>query len=80
MSATAVLESAILSHFEKETLLRDLADEFGYKLYSRTPTYLLIDRSGENPVTEAEWHAHEGRAVRAVSYRWTPLDSFAGDR
>jgi hypothetical protein len=77
MSSTAFLESAILSNTEKETLLRELADEFGYKLYSKTPTYILIDRRGEYPVTEAEWFAHSGAAVKAVSYSWTPLERFS---
>jgi hypothetical protein len=77
MSSTACLDSAILSNTEKETLLRELADEFGYKLYSRTPTYILIDRRGEYPVTEAEWLAHKGAAVKAVSYGWGPLEHFS---
>ena len=74
MSSTACLDSAMLSNLEKETLLRELADEFGYKLYSRTPTYILIDRRGEYPVTEAEWLAHKGAAVKAVSYSWGPIE------
>ena len=77
MSSTAFLESAFLSNTEKEALLRELADEFGYKLYSRTPTYILIDRRGEYPVTEAEWVAHSGAAVKAVSYSWAPLERFS---
>ena len=77
MSSTACLDSAIPSNTEKETLLRELADEFGYKLYSRTPTYILIDWRGEYPVTEAEWVAHSGAAVKAVSYSWAPLESFS---
>lgn len=77
MSSTACLDSATLSNTEKETLLRELADEFGYKLYSRTPTYILIDRRGEYPVTEAEWLAHKGAAVKAVSYSWGPLEHFS---
>jgi hypothetical protein len=74
MSSTACLDAIILSNAEKEILLRDLADEFGYKLYSRTPTYILIDHRGDYPVTEAEWFAHRGAAVKAVSYSWTPLE------
>jgi hypothetical protein len=64
------IESAMLSNTEKATLLRELADEFGYKLYSKTPTYILIDRRGDYPVTEAEWDAHRGAAVKAISYSW----------
>jgi hypothetical protein len=41
MSSIASLESAMLTNTEKATLLRELADEFGYKLYSKTPTYIL---------------------------------------
>jgi hypothetical protein len=74
MSSTACLDSVILSNTEKETLLRELADEFGYKLYSRTPTYILIDNRGDYPVTEAQWLAHRGAAVKAVSYSWKPLE------
>jgi len=74
MSSTACLDSVILSNTEKETLLRELADEFGYKLYSRTPTYILIDNRGDYPVTEAQWLAHRGVAVKAVSYSWKPLE------
>lgn len=59
---------------ERERLLRELADEFGYKLYSKAPTYILIDRRGDYPVTEAEWLAHRGTAVKAVSYSWKPLE------
>jgi hypothetical protein len=77
MSSTACLDSAILSNTEKEALLRELADELGYKLYSRTPTYILIDRRGEYPVTEAEWFAHSGPSVKAVSYGWAPLERFS---
>jgi hypothetical protein len=80
MSSTAFLESAIVSNTEKETLLRELADEFGYKLYSKTATYILIDRRGEYPVTEAEWLAHGGAAVRAVSYSWAPLERISRGR
>jgi hypothetical protein len=39
MSSIASLESAMLTNTEKATLLRELADEFGYKLYSKTPAY-----------------------------------------
>jgi hypothetical protein len=74
MSSAACLDSAISTTTEKETLLRELADEFGYKLYSRTPTYILIDRRGDYPVTEAEWLAHRGSAVKAVNYSWKPLE------
>jgi hypothetical protein len=74
MSSIACLDSVILSKTEKETLLRELADEFGYKLYSKAPTYILIDRHGDYPVTEAEWLAHSGTAVKAVSYSWKPLE------
>ncbi len=31
----------------------------------KLPTYILIDRRGEYPVTEAEWLAHGGAAVRS---------------
>jgi hypothetical protein len=74
MSSTASLESARLSNTEKATLLRELAGEFGYKLYSKTPTYILIDRRGDYQVTEAEWFAHKGAAVKAISYSWKPLE------
>jgi hypothetical protein len=74
MSSIACLDSVILSNTEKETLLRELADEFGYKLYSKTPTYILIDNRGDYAVTEAQWLAHRGAAVKAVSYSWKPLE------
>jgi hypothetical protein len=74
MSSIACLDSAVLSSMEKEALLRELADEFGYKLYSKTPTYLLIDNRGDYPVTEAQWLGHKGAAVKAVSYSWKPLE------
>jgi hypothetical protein len=77
MSSIANLESAMLTNTEKATLLRELADEFGYKLYSKTPTYILIDRRGDYPVTEAEWVAHRGAAVKAISYSWKPLEDSA---
>ena len=77
MSSIASLESAMLTNTEKATLLRELADEFGYKLYSKTPTYILIDRRGDYPGTEAEWVAHRGAAVKAISYSWKPLDDSA---
>jgi hypothetical protein len=74
MPSIACLESVVLSNTEKEALLRELADEFGYKLYSKTPTYLLIDNRGDYPVTESQWLAHRGAAVKAVSYSWKPLE------
>lgn len=75
MSSTVCLDSAILSNVEKEHLLHELADELGYKLYSKMPTYTLIDRRGDyQQVTEAEWLAHKGAAVKAVSYAWKPFD------
>jgi hypothetical protein len=74
MSSIASLDSALLSNTEKVTLLRELAGEFGYRLYSKTPTYILIDRRGDYPVTEAEWFAHRGAAVKAISYSWKPLE------
>ena len=77
MSSIASLESAMLSNTEKATLLRELADEFGYKLYSKTPTCILIDRRGDYPVTEAESVAHRGAAVKAISYSWKPLEDSA---
>jgi hypothetical protein len=80
MSSTALLDSAILSNTEKETVLRELADELGYKLYSRTPTYILIDHRGEYRVTEAEWLTHSGAAVKAVSYSWGPLERISRGR
>jgi hypothetical protein len=77
MSSIASLESAMLTNTEKATLLRELADEFGYRLYSKTPTYILIDRGSDYPVTEAEWFAHKGAAVKAISYSWKPLEDAA---
>jgi hypothetical protein len=77
MSSIAGLESALLSNTEKATLLRELADEFVYKLYSKTLTYILIDRRGDYPVTETEWVAHRGTAVNAISYSWRPLEDSA---
>jgi hypothetical protein len=74
MYSIASLESAMLSNTEKAILLRELAGEFGYRLYSKTPTYILIDRGGDYPVTEAEWFAHKGAAVKAISYSWKPLE------
>jgi hypothetical protein len=78
MSSAACLEPAIPSNADKEMLLRELADEFGYKLYTKIPTYLLIDHRGDYPVTEAEWFAHRGSAVKAVSYSWKPLEDAPG--
>jgi hypothetical protein len=46
MSSTAYLDSAILSSTEKETLLRELADEFGYELMSKVANYSFINRLG----------------------------------
>ena len=35
---------------------------------------MVIDRRGDFPVTEAEWLAHRGAAVKAISYSWKPVE------
>jgi hypothetical protein len=67
MPSTASLDSAILSKVEKERLLHELADELGYRVSK--PTYLLISGRGNRQISEAEWFAHKGSEVKAVSWR-----------
>jgi hypothetical protein len=67
MSSAATLDSAILPNAEKERLLHELADELGYRVSK--PTYFLISGRGNRQMTEAEWLAHKGAEVKAVSWR-----------
>jgi hypothetical protein len=45
----------VLSNSEKETLLRELADEFGYELMSKVANYSFINRRGT--------FDHEGKLI-----------------
>ena len=67
MSSTASVDSAIWSTVEKERLLHELADELGYRVSK--PTYFLITGRGDRQISEAEWLAHQGAEVKAVSWR-----------
>jgi hypothetical protein len=65
--SSATLVSAALSNEEKERLLHELADELGYRVSK--PTYFLITGHGDRQMTEADWLAHDGAEVKAVSWR-----------